>query len=263
MLEHGEIERAMHVARRAAEAAGEAALAARASGLDVRRKPDRSLVTRADFAAERAILDVIRDVFPDDALLAEESGHIAGRASDRRWIVDPLDGTRGFSRGGLFWGPLVALEAAGTVVAGAMALPALGRTYWAGRGLGAWRENGTRLRVSPIEDWSEATLAAGELQNLLRPATAAGIEMLVRSAAQTRCPGDLAGAALVLDGLAEAWLEAGVKPWDVAAVHVLVEEAGGRFSDFVGRVSIDGGQALASNGLVHQRVLAALSGRHV
>jgi histidinol-phosphatase len=155
----------------------------------------------------------------------------------------------------------VALEYRGEVVVGAMALPALGETYWAARGRGAFLQRGrgkpARLLVSRVGDWPEATLSLGEMRFLLAPDRAAPVEHLVATAASARCYGDLAGCALVLTGRAEAWLEAGVKEWDLAPLKVLVEEAGGRFTDLTGRPTVSSGHCLASNGLVHGHVLAA------
>jgi len=254
---------AMATARRAAEAAAAAALPHFRQGVRVEVKPDRSPVTVADRQAEGAAVSVIRAAFPEHAILGEESGVHAGTGA--RWIIDPIDGTRGFTRGGSFWGPLVALEEAGTVVAGAMALPALAETYWAARGLGCWlRPAGgepQRCQVSRLADWAEATLSLGEMRFLLAPPLDEPVGALVRSAASTRCYGDLAGAAMLLTGRCEAWLEAGVQVWDLAALQVLVEEAGGRFTDFEGRPTASGGRCVASNGLVHEKVLAALGGR--
>ncbi len=257
-----DLARAMDTARRAAEAASAAALPHFRAGVRVETKPDRSPVTVADRYAESAALEVIRASFPGHAVLGEETGAHRGDA-EARWIVDPIDGTRGFTRGGSFWGPLVALEAEGEVLAGAMALPALGETYFAARGLGSWLRTGggepRRLLVSGIADWEEATLSLGEPKVLCAPPLASPVAELIRTCASARCYGDLAGLAMVLAGRAEAWIEAGVQAWDLGPAPVLVEEAGGRFSDFEGRRSIAGGRCLASNGLVHDRVLAALA----
>ncbi len=253
-----DLAKALDTARRAVAAAAAASLRHFRTGVPVERKPDRTPVTAADRDAEAAILTVIREAFPGHDILAEESGAHGG-GGHSRWIVDPLDGTRGFTRGGPFWGPLVALEHRGEVVVGAMALPVLGETYWAARGLGAWRD-GTRLAVSGIDDWQEAVLSLGELGSLLGPPHGAAVTALVRTAASARCYGDLAGCALVLSGRADVWLEAGVKVWDLAPLKVLVEEAGGRFTDFGGRPTVDGGTAVASNGRLHEHVLAALRG---
>jgi len=248
-----DLERAVATARDAVAAAGAAALAHLRRGVVVETKPDLTPVTAADRAAEDEIVAVIRAAFPDHAILGEEGG--ARGAGAVRWIVDPIDGTRGFARGGAMWGPLVALEVDGELVAGAMALPALGHTYWAARGAGAWRD-GTRLAVSAIAELGDATLSLGELRRMV---THPGVQALIGRAASTRCYGDLAGCAMVLDGRAEVWIEGGVKPWDVAAPAILIAEAGGRFTDWAGRPSIEAGYAIASNGLVHDEIVRAMA----
>jgi histidinol-phosphatase len=257
-----DLDLAMETARQAAEAGGAAALRHFRTGVRVELKPDRSPVTVADREAEAAIVALLRERFPVHAILGEESGAHAG--TEARWIVDPVDGTRGFTRGGTFWGPLVALEAGGEVLAGAMAMPALGEVYWAARGRGAWRRVGAgapeRLRVSGIADWAEATLSLGEMRYLLEPARREQVNQLTVTAAQARGYGDLAGCAMVLTGRAEAFLEAGVKIWDIAPLKILVEEAGGRFTDLEGNDTHANGACVASNGLVHGHVLRALKG---
>ena len=209
-----DLEKAMTTARRAAEAAAAASLVHFRRGVRVEVKPDRTPVTQADRDAEAAILAVVREAFPDHAFLGEETGAHSGSARSR-WIVDPIDGTKGFTRGRHFWGPLVALEHDGAVVAGAMALPALGEVYWAARGLGAWLSLGggapERLSVSRIAPWEDATLSLGEPAVLFRPPLLERVAALATSAQNARCYGDLAGCALVLQGKAEAWVEAGVQ----------------------------------------------------
>jgi histidinol-phosphatase len=258
-----DLAKAMDTARRAAEAASAASLAHFRRGVRVETKPDRSPVTQADRDSEAAILAVVREAFPDHGFLGEETGAHAGSA-ETRWIADPLDGTKGFTRGRGFWGALVALEHRGEIVAGAMALPALGETYWAARGLGAWLRAGDaepfRLRVSAIAEWADATLSYGEPHVLFRPPILGRLAELAISAQAARCYGDLAGCALVLQGKAEAWVEAGVQIWDLAPLQILVEEAGGRFTDLEGRPTHASGNCVASNGLVHDHVLLALAG---
>jgi histidinol-phosphatase len=257
-----DLAKAMDVARRAADAASAASLAHFRRGVRVERKPDRTPVTQADRDSEGAILAIVREAFPDHGFLGEETGAHAGSA-ETRWIVDPLDGTKGFTRGRGFWGALVALEHRGDVVAGAMALPALGETYWAARGLGAWLRAGdaapARLEVSEIADWGDATLSFGEPHVLFRPPLLERLADLAISAQAARCYGDLAGCALVLQGKAEAWVEAGVQIWDIAALRILVAEAGGRFTDLEGHPTHASGSCVASNGLVHDHVLRALA----
>jgi histidinol-phosphatase len=255
-LDRGEVGRAADAARRAVTQAGRAALRHWRTDLRVEWKADRSPVTAADRESEAIILKTLTAEFRGHSILSEESGLLEG-SPENRWIVDPLDGTRGFARGGPFWGPLVAFEHRGEVVAGAVSLPALNEVYWAGRGLGAFRD-GIRLRVSEVASWEEATLAVGEMRALLGGGQARGVTTLITSAASTRGYGDLAGALQLVNGRAEAWLEAGVKEWDLAALKILVEEAGGRFTDFGGGPSLTAGEALASNGLLHEHLLGAL-----
>jgi histidinol-phosphatase len=259
-----DLELAMATARRAVEAASAASLAHFRRGVRVEVKPDRTPVTVADRESEAAILAVVREVFPEHGFLGEETGAHAGRDAATRWIVDPLDGTKGFTRGRQFWGPLVALEHEGAIVAGAMALPALGETYWAARGLGTWLRAGDAapvpLRVSGLSDWAEATLSLGEPHVLFRPPMLERVAALALSAQSARCYGDLAGCALVLQGKAEAWVEAGVQLWDLGPLQILVEEAGGRFTDLEGRATVASGSCVASNGRVHDHVLRALAG---
>jgi len=251
-----DLEALLQTARAAVEAASHAALRHWRRTLRVERKADRSPVTAADREAEAAVLAVLRRRWPHDAVLAEESGAAPGE-SGRRWIVDPLDGTRGFARGGTFWGPLVAVEREGRVLAGAMALPALGETYWAARGTGAFRD-GHALWVTDQGTWSEAVLSLGELPHLLRGPSAPAVGTLIQTAAQARCYGDLAACALLLNGRADVWLENGVAPWDLAPLQVLVEEAGGRCTDFAGRAGLGAGQALAAGPALHAHALAVL-----
>jgi histidinol-phosphatase len=253
-----DLEALLHTARAAVEAASHAALRHWRRTLRVERKADRSPVTEADREAEAAILAVVRRRWPDDAVLAEESGARAG-GSGRRWLVDPLDGTHGFSRGGTFWGALVAVERGGEVLAGAMALPALGETYWAARGMGAFRD-GHALWVTEAKDWSQAVLSLGELRHLLGGPAGAAVARLIRTAGQARCYGDLAACAQVLSGRADVWLETGVKPWDLAPLQVLVEEAGGRFTDFRGERGFTAGEAVAAGPALHAHALSVLAG---
>jgi histidinol-phosphatase len=246
------IDRALAVAKDAVAAAGAAALAHLRNGIVVETKPDLSPVTAADRAAEDEIVAIIRAAFPDHAILGEEGG-VRG-TGDVRWIVDPIDGTRGFARGGIMWGPMVALEVRGELVVAAIALPAQGTTYWASKGCGCFRD-GTRLAVSGVTELADATLSVGELRRMTKHP---GITSLIARAASTRCYGDLAGCALVLDGRAEVWIEGGVQPWDLAAPALLVAEAGGRFTDWTGAPTFEGGYGVASNGRLHDEILRAL-----
>jgi histidinol-phosphatase len=194
-------------------------------------------------------------------VLGEETGAHEGTTTTR-WIVDPIDGTRGFARGETFWGPLVGLEHEGEVVAGAMALPVASEVYFAARGRGAWLSvSGAapeRLRVSGISRWEDATFSLGEPRVLLAPPFLEPVSQLATTCARTRCHGDLAGFAMVLTGRAEAWVEAGVQIWDLAPMKILLEEAGGRFTDLAGRLTIASGNCIASNGALHESMVEAL-----
>ena len=258
MVKELDLEQARIHAIEAVEAAASAELAHFRRGITVETKPDRSPVTAADRDGEAAIIAALREHYPDHDYLGEETG-AHGSGARYRWIIDPIDGTRGFTRGGSFWGPLLALAEGDRILAGAMALPVLGDVYSAARGRGTFK-NGERIFVSRMADWSEATLSVGELQHLLRQEQDPMLE-LMRTAASTRCYGDLAGAAMVLEGRAEVWVEGGVQLWDLAPLSVLIEEAGGRFTDFDGNPTVASGNAVASNGRVHDHVLSILRGR--
>lgn len=250
--------RAFDVARRAVEAGAAASLPYCRTTVESARKADGSLVTAADKAAEDAILRVIRETFPDHSILTEETGAHAGRA-DARWIIDPLDGTHRFARGLRFWGPMAALEVDGEVVAGAAALPAIGETYAAASGVGAFRGD-QRLHVSKVVNWADANVATGSLGRLLKSDYAAPALELIRRADYCFSGGDLEGGLLVARGEAEIWIEYGVKPWDVAAIKIIVEEAGGRFTDLHGGCDLNAPGFLASNGALHDEALRVLRG---
>jgi histidinol-phosphatase len=247
---------AMDVATRAVRAASKASLVHFKLDVKVDTKPDRTPVTQADRDAETAILAIIREAFPDHSILSEEIGAIAG-SPDSRWIVDPLDGTRGFTRGGQFWGPLVALEHKGEIVAGAMALPVTGVTYWAARGLGTFRD-GVRIRISSATEWRDATLSVGELSRMLDLPQAPRILELIRTCASARAFGDIASCAMLLDGKADAWMEGGVRVWDIAPSQILIEEAGGVFTDVGGKASPEGGTVVAGSATLHAYALRIL-----
>lgn len=255
---------ATEIARSAVRAAARVALEHFCRDIVVREKVDRSPVTDADLAAEEAVLQILRARDPTASVLAEESGAAEGTAG-RRWIVDPIDGTRGFARGGEYWGPMVALERDGQVVAGAMALPARGELFWATRGAGAFegrldQDGEKRLAVSALRSLEESTLSLGETTRLLRPPHGDAVRALIDRAASTRGFGDLAASTWVARGQAEVWLECGVAPWDLAVPSLLVEEAGGRFSTFSGGADVHEGTAVGTNGHLHVEVMAALSG---
>jgi histidinol-phosphatase len=218
------------------------------SGLPIETKSDLTPVTEADRAVEAEIRRLLRSTQPDDAVLGEEGG--AAGAGTRRWIVDPIDGTRNYARGIPVWATLVALEVDGEVELGVASAPALGRRWWAARGAGAFA-NGTRIRVSAVAAVEEAVLSF-PLESAL-PA-------LARRAWHARGFGDFWAHMLVAEGAVDGAIDApAVSEWDLAAVQVIVEEAGGRFSDAAGERRIDSGSAITSNGLLHDALLAAVA----
>lgn len=249
--------RALDAALEAARAAGAIALRYFRAGVPVTIKPDQTPVTRADREAETAIVERLRAAFPDVGFLGEEFGAQGGQG--RRWIVDPIDGTKNFVRGIPYWATLIALEEEGEVTLGVVHAPATGEVFWAARGRGAWVD-GVPLRVSPVSRLAEAMLVHSSL-NFLRPPHGPhwdGFVRLVDRTDRQRGFGDYFAYTFVLRGQAELMLEADIKPWDVAPFKVLLEEAGGRFTDFAGRPTIYSGTALASNGLVHDEAVALL-----
>ena len=242
----------------AARTAGEIALRYYRSSFDVAIKPDQTPVTQADREAEQAIKAVLRRAFPDHGFLGEEFGEEGPR--DPRWIIDPIDGTKNFIRGVPIWAVLIGLEEAGEVTAGVVLNPASATCYWARRGDGAFLD-GEPVRVSTIDVMRRATVLHSDLSLLRRtPAHWDGLVRLVDASARTRGFGDYYGYGLVAEGKAEVYVETDLKPWDIAPVKILVEEAGGRLTDFAGRATIYDGNVVASNGWLHAEALRLLGG---
>jgi histidinol phosphatase-like enzyme (inositol monophosphatase family) len=246
------------VAVRAAEAAGREALRFFERDPHVQWKADRSPVSEADFAADRAITSALREAFPDDAILTEESGATAG-ASGRRWIVDPIDGTRPFLRGIPDWSNLIALEALGEIVVGVLHLPAHGELYAAARGLGTTK-NGVTTRVAATTDLERCVITMGQLPNALRGMGAAGFARLVGAVGLARAYGDARGPALVLSGHVDACFEHDVQLWDIAPFPVLFEEAGATYTDFTGARRWPTRSGFAANPALHAQLLRTVRG---
>ncbi len=236
-------EKELEKARAAAERAGEVALGYRDRGFTAEAKSDGSPVTPADRECERVIAGLLEEAFPDDGLLGEEGSAKESR-SGRRWIVDPIDGTRDFVRGNPLWAVLIGLEENGVVAAGVAHLPALGETYFAWRGGGAYR-NQDRIRISSITRVDQAVLCPSGLNNLSGRPFAAGLLEWMKGFWAVRSLGGCLDAMLVASGKAEVWIEPVVKAWDLAAPKVIIEEAGGRFFNFDGGSSIYGGNCAA------------------
>jgi histidinol-phosphatase len=265
-----ELGAALELAVACCDEADAIALASFRQVIEVEAKPDASFVTAADRAVERAIRTRIAARFGEHALVGEEYGdeqRDAARASGRRWIIDPIDGTHSFMRGVPIFATLLAFEVEGVLGVAVVSAPALRRRWVAWRGGGAWAldtgegrgglTSAARLHVSGIADLATAHLlfsSAPSLRSDLSP----GFDALVERVWRDRGFGDFWGYALVAEGAAEAMIEVGLKSWDAAAPTVLIEEAGGRVTDFEGLRDINAGTILGSNGRLHDTVLTRL-----
>ncbi len=229
--------------------------------LEVRAKHDRTLVTQADTGIERLLRARIADGFPSHGVLGEEFGSEAGDG-ETRWIIDPIDGTHNFVRGIPIWATLMAVERAGELVAAVVSAPALGRRWFASRGGGAGvREAGQEhlIHVSSVARLAEAQVVFSTLRSMNEAGHAEGLRRIVSGAWRDRGFGDFWGYVLVAQGSAEVMLEIGPTLWDLAAPALVVREAGGRMTDLEGRPSHAGPGALATNGLLHDRVVEMLA----
>ena len=220
----------------------------RAHDLAVETKPDLTPVTEADRAVEVELRRLLAERRPDHGVLGEELG--GGEADGRpRWIVDPIDGTKNYSRGIPVWATLISLERDGVLELGVVSAPALGRRWWAARSEGAYL-NGEAIGVSAIAELGDATVM---LAHLL------GSPPGLAAAWHVRAFGDFWPFMLVAEGAVEIAADPVGTLWDLAAPLVVVEEAGGRFTDLAGRARADGGSAVVTNGLLHDAALAALA----
>jgi histidinol-phosphatase len=241
----------------AARAAGQIAMGHYRAGVEVSLKADRTPVTQADREAEAAIVEMLGRAFPDHGFLGEEHGAIG--PSDRRWIIDPIDGTVNFIRGIPIWAVLIALEEEGEIRAGVVLNPVTEECYWARTGEGAWA-NGERLRVSACEEMKDALLFHSSLNFLRSTPYWDGFVRMVDRSYRTRGFGDYYGYCLVAQGKGEIYAEVDLKIWDWAPMKILVEEAGGRLTDFAGRSRSADGTVLATNGRLHDEALRFLGG---
>ncbi len=259
-----ELDAWLALAHDACDGADGIARAAFRRDLEITTKPDRTFVTQADTAVERMIRERILAAYPDHGLVGEEYGTEAGDAATR-WYIDPIDGTHNFMRGVPLFGTLLAVERDGELQAAVLSAPALRERWWARRGGGAWARSPDgsaprRIRVSQVASVGDAQVLYGSTNDLEASGRAPGFRSLLRDVWRERGFGDFWGYTLLAEGAAEAMVEVDLSPWDAAAPMVLVEEAGGRATDFDGRRAIDGGSFLATNGLLHDEVLGRLRG---
>jgi histidinol-phosphatase len=230
----------------------------RSATLRVEPKGDDSPVTVADRGIEDAVRRLAGSRHPDLGVFGEEEG-ATGEAAAIRLIVDPIDGTRNYVRGLPIFATLLAIEVEGTVEAGLVSAPALGQRWHAARGTGAW--NGTRrLAVSTVADLAHAHLLHGSIGGRGEDNPLPGLLALARRVERTRGFGDFYQHVLVAEGAGDIAVDAEVRPWDIAALQVIVEEAGGRATTLAGSRDINGGSLISSNGRLHDAALAVLRG---
>jgi histidinol-phosphatase len=229
------------LALKLADAADAISLRGFQSTFTVRTKADRTPVTEVDEAVERAIREILQRERPDDGIVGEEFG-ARGNAA-RRWIIDPIDGTKNFIRGVPVFAALIALDGA----VGVVSAPALHRRWWAARGEGAFC-NGAAIHVSSTDKIGDAFIAS------IDPS----YDALVRACGRARGFGDFWSHMLVAEGACDVGIDPVVSHWDMAAVQVIVEEAGGRFTDYAGNARADGGSGVSTNGVLHDDVLRYL-----
>jgi histidinol-phosphatase len=269
-------ERELEAATEAARAGGRATLRWFQAGPDVETKADGSPVTAADRESERVMRDALRRRFPDDAIMGEEAGEESG-SSGRRWVLDPIDGTRSFINGVPLYGVMVGLEADGEAVVGVLHFPALDETVAAATGLGC-RWNGRPCRVREARRLEDALVLTSGDGRLARPGhpeaglsaqappddgglarRVAAVERIAARVGTFRTWGDCYGYALVATGRADAMLDPVLSLWDTVAARPVIEEAGGVFTDWNGRPSHASGHAVATTEALSDAIRAELA----
>ncbi|MEU2183311.1 histidinol-phosphatase [Streptomyces thermolilacinus] len=265
MAEYHDDLRLAHVLADAADAATMDRF--KALDLKVETKPDMTPVSEADRAAEELIRGHLQRARPRDAILGEEYG-VEG-TGPRRWVIDPIDGTKNYVRGVPVWATLIALMEAGEggyqPVVGVVSAPALGRRWWAAKGLGAYTGRGlssaSRIQVSKVAKLSDASFAYSSLTGWEERGRLDGFLDLSRACWRTRAYGDFWPYMMVAEGSVDICAEPELSLWDMAATAIVVQEAGGAFTGLDGREGPHSGNAAASNGLLHEELLEYLGAR--
>lgn len=233
----------------------------RALDLRVQAKPDLTPVTDADLTTEESLRSLLRRARPRDAMLGEEYGK-TGRSS-RCWIVDPIDGTKNFVRGVPVWATLVGLMVDDEVTVGVVSAPALTRRWWAALDSGSWTgrslAKATACRVSQVAALQDASLSYSDLSTWADSGRLDAFVGLAKSVWRSRAYGDFWSHVLVAEGAVDLSAESEVNLWDLAALQIIVTEAGGEFTDLSGNARPDGGSVLCSNGLLHDEALSLLA----
>ena len=240
----------LKVAIKAAKESGKILMRHFNSNVKVDVKPDGTLVTIADRESEKKIVSIIKKSFPDHNFLCEEFKY-KQTDSEYKWIIDPLDGTSSFVRGIPFFGNFIGLEKKGEIIAGCINMPAMKLFGYAARAKGAF-VNGMRIKVSNVGSMENSFVAFGKIKYKYpyRPL----LEILERCGSQ-KGYGDILGHVLLAKGSVDVVIDSTSKPWDIAAVKIIVEEAGGKLTDFDGNDTIYSGNSIATNGLLHDEVL--------
>ncbi len=239
----------------------------RSADLVVDRKADDSPVTRADREAEELIREALDAACPGDAVVGEELGSKEG-STGYRWYVDPIDGTESFVRGVPLFGTMIALAHADEPVAGAIVFPALGELVYAGNGLGTWFATGVHAvgepiapmaaHVSEVASLDDAAVSITGFDTFAEAGVTAALARLAARRGPTRGWSDCYGHYLVATGRVDAMIDPVMSVWDNAPLQPIIQEAGGRFTDLRGQVTVHGGSAVSINGLLHDAVLRLL-----
>ncbi len=250
----------LELANRIAREAGEITLEFFRNGqFEVQRKGDGSPLTIADQQSERHLRAEIEKHYPEDAIVGEEFGRKDG-SSGVRWILDPIDGTKSFISGVPLYGTMVGIEKEGLAHAGSVYFPGLNQAIFASRGQGTWHvandESPTRASVSTRSNLSDSVFVTSEAETFTERDAKAVYEQLADAVYFARTWGDVYGYMMVAIGKIEVMVDPILNVWDAAAVQPIIEEAGGRFTDWAGDPRIDAGEAIGSNGRVHDDVLA-------
>ena len=256
-----QFEKEIYYARLAARKAADNALRIQRAGVTAEAKPDLSPVTIADKQGEQIISGILSDAFPADAILGEEGTSKTG-ASGRRWIIDPIDGTRDFVRGNLLWCVLIGLEAEDEVKAGVAYFPMLNLTFHAGRGLGAYI-NDSRMWCSTIDSIAQSAIMVNVGNKIVRRADAGQWNEFIGRFWSFRCLGGALDAMTVAQGQAELWIEPAAQCWDFAPMQIIAEESGARFFTLEGARTIHGRSGVVCAPGIEaevRRFLASLTG---
>jgi histidinol-phosphatase len=230
----------------------------RDTDLVIDTKPDFSPVTEADRGVERTLRDAIADARPGDAILGEEYGSVGD--AERRWILDPIDGTKNYVRGVPVWATLIALMERDEVLLGVVSAPALARRWWASRGAGAYvtdpgSPSARRLRVSRVAAIADASFSFSDTEGWTERHAARALRTLTQDTWRQRAYGDFWSHMMVAEGVVDVAAEPFLESYDMAALVPVVHEAGGRMTAFSGGSALGGGSALTTNGLLHSHVL--------